>query len=385
MVGRERCVISGEDDLEDLYSFSDFPVFMGCTDQPAGADLVADMSWCISRGSGLIQLKSTLPLETVYSSSHGAGAVGALWARHHRAFAAFLSKTHPTSVFEIGGAHGILEIEHRALGGGLPWIILEPNPAPAQGCHARFIEGFFNDAFRFDDVTCQPFDTVVHSHVFEHFYQPDQFMLDLSDFMPAGTKVVFSLPNLQVMLERKYTNFINFEHTLMLSEPYVDYLLGKHGFQIIAKENFLDDHSVFYAAIRNDDGALPHLSPLPGSRLYVMNRTLYLEYVDYHLELVHRLNAEMRASTDPVFLFGAHVFAQYLIAFGLDTTSVECLIDNDHAKHGRRLYGTDLMVKSPRCLAGLNKPRIVLKAGVYNEEVKADIRNNINRDAQFLE
>jgi hypothetical protein len=93
----------------------------------------------------------------------------------------------------------------------------------------------------------------------------------------------------------------------------------------------------------------------------------------------------MRASAGPVFVFGAHVFTQYLVAFGLDTTRIECLIDNDHAKHGRRLYGTDLRVKSPRYLEGLDKPRIVLKSGVYNEEVKFDILNNINSGAQFLE
>jgi hypothetical protein len=381
MLEREECVISGEPDLEELFTFSDFPVFMGCTDQSRESDVVSDMRWWISRSSGLIQLKSTLPLETVYSNSHGAGAVGALWAKHHREFAAFLGRTQPKRVLEIGGAHGILEIEFRSAIGRIPWTIVEPNPAPAEGCQATFVEGFFDETF----VATEGFDTVVHSHVFEHFYQPDQFIRNLSRFMPLGTRMVFSLPNLQVMLERKYTNFINFEHTVLLSENYVDYLLAKHGFQVTAKEHFLDDHSVFYAAVRTFDGSSrpPHLLD---ANSYSTNRDLYLAYVDYHRDLVSRLNAKMRADdSGPIFLFGAHVFSQYLVAFGLDTSIIQCLIDNDRAKHGRRLYGTDLWVESPQCLEGLNMPRIILRSGVYNDEVKADILKNINGSAQFLE
>jgi len=256
---------------------------------------------------------------------------------------------------------------------------LEPNPAPAKGCKARFIPGFFDETFQFSD----PFDTVVHSHVFEHFFEPDQFMQHLSMLMPLDTKLVFSIPNLQIMMQRKYTNFINFEHTVMLTEPYVEYLLTKHGFQVVAKKYFLEDHSIFYSAVRTD---FSRLAPKPfDPELYSMNRALYLEYADYHLELVQRLNAEMRQANSPIYLFGAHVFTQYLLAFGLDSSKILNLIDNDHSKHGKRLYGTDLMVDSPRCLEGLSEPLIVLRSGVYNDEVKADILNNINRSARFLE
>ena len=80
-----------------------------------------------------------------------------------------------------------------------------------------------------------------------------------------------------------------------------------------------------------------------------------------------------------------HVFAQYLIAFGLDTTRIICLLDNDPNKQGKRLYGTNMMVKSPLSIKDEDNPAIILKAGVYNNEIKKDILENINRKAEFWE
>ena len=87
----------------------------------------------------------------------------------------------------------------------------------------------------------------------------------------------------------------------------------------------------------------------------------------------------------PLYLFGAHVFAQYLIAMGLNTEKIVCLLDNDKNKQGRRLYGTKLKVASPKILADVRDPIVILKAGVYNDEIKEDIVDNINKATVFFE
>lgn len=78
------------------------------------------------------------------------------------------------------------------------------------------------------------------------------------------------------------------------------------------------------------------------------------------------------------------MFAQYLIEFGLDTSSIVCLLDNDINKQGKRLYGTNLMVKSPKVLSDIKNPIVIFKAVVYNDQIKRDILENINKDAKFL-
>lgn len=375
-IPRPRCAISGADDLELLHTFRHFPVFMGCTTRPASTDVTADMSWWISRGSGLIQLNPLLPLEVLYPESHGAGSIGALWARHHEAFARFVNAGQPRAVFEIGGSHGILEREYQAFG-AVPWTILEPNPDPAPGTRATFIRGFFDAQSCFDGE----FDTVVHSHVLEHIYDPVAFMTQLAAFMDEGKTLAFSIPNMQVMLERLYNNCINFEHTLLLTEPYVEHLLARHGFRLECKELFLDDHSIFYRAVR--DRAVK-ATPL-GAGLFDVNAELFERYVSVHVELARRLNERIAAADAPVYLFGAHVFAQYMLAFGLDESRLAGILDNDPHKQGKRLYGSSLTVSPPAVLRDAGRPMVILRAGAYNAEIRDAIVSGINPDVVFLD
>ena len=376
IIQRTKCEILNNYDLTHLYTFENFPVFMGCTIQHKDKDLLFDMSWSISKGSGLIQLNKLLPLDVLYPESHGAGVVGTLWMRHHNTFAKFVNQYNPKGVIEIGGAHGILSKEYQSFD-NIDWTIIEPNPTPVEGVKAKFIKEFFDDTFVFED----DYDTIVHSHVFEHIYHPDTFISQLSNFMADGKNLIFSIPNMQVMLERKYTNCINFEHTIFLTEPYVEYLLAKHGFKIDKKEYFMDDHSIFYGATKDSS-----VTPISlDENLYNANKKLYLEYIKYHEELVEDLNQKIKQANSPIYLFGAHVFAQYLIAFGLDTKNIVCLLDNDLNKQGKRLYGTDKKVSLPKILKDVKNPIVVLKAGVYNNEIKKDIIENINSSTTFWE
>lgn len=375
-IQRTSDVISSTE-MEDLGGLKNFPVYMGCVSHPQSDDIYADMLWHISKSNGLLQLKNLIPLEVLYPENH-AGAVGSIWMEHHHAFASFIRQFAPRSVLEIGGAHGILSKLYQDHSKDIDWTILEPNPIPVKGVKARIIRGFFDNKFSLG----RQVDAVVHSHVFEHIYNPDAFIKHISEYLDNGQYLIFSLPHMREMLSRKYTNCINFEHTVFLTEPYIDHLLSRHGFRLIKREYFLDDHSIFYACIRDTD-ILPDKLPLG---LYEKNKKVYLEYVDYHESLIHNLNEQIARlkSDQKLFLFGAHVFAQYLIAFGLDTSRVECLLDNDANKECKRLYGTNLAVSSPKILTNLENPVVILKAGVYNDEIKKDILDKINDSTRFL-
>ena len=373
---RNYDVISGGE-IEELYSMNLFPVFIGCSNSPEEKDIKSDMCWYISKDTGMIQLNPVLPLDLVYQEAHGSGCVGKLWLEHHKEFSKFIKKQKPLSVLEIGGLHGILSREYKKEN-PIDWTILEPNPSPVEGVDATFIKGFFDDKFIFDGEI----DTIIHSHVFEHVYYPNEFIIHISNFLEEGQKLIFSIPNMEEMLKRKYTNCINFEHTVFITEPYIDYLLSKHGFRQVAKKYFKDDHSIFYAYIKDTKTETIELP----TRLYENNKKLYLDFVDYHKKLIIDLNETIKKvdPEQPIYLFGAHVFAQYLIELGLDTSRIVCLLDNDINKQGKRLYGSNMMVKSPKVLVDIKNPIIILKAGVYNDEVKRDILENINKNAKFL-
>jgi hypothetical protein len=375
-IARDNDVIFGNNTLEDLYTFKNFPVFMGCVDQPKSKDLLADMSWKISKESGMIQLNPLLPLEIVYSAEHGSGTTGKAWDEHHEAFAQFIGKCYPKNILEIGGLHGILAQKYIDMYSNINWTIIEPNPSVPEHLPVNVIKGFFDNNFTSD----KKFDTIIHSHVLEHIYNPDEFMEHQSSFMKEGDILLFSIPNMEVMLQNNYTNCINFEHTLYLTEPYVEHFLNKHNFLIINKMYFKKDHSIFYCARK--DNNLPKKN-LPED-LYIKNKQVFENYIKNHIDDVKNINDIINKTNLPVYLFGAHVFSQYLISFGLDTSKIVCLLDNDLKKENKRLYGTDLISKSPKILKDIPEALVILRAGVYNDEVKNDILNNINPNITFI-
>ena len=378
LIKRNNDVITKQEDVVNLYCFKKFPVFMGCTNQEKKLDLLVDMNWSISKGSGAIQLNPLLPLEVIYKEQHGSGCVGDLWNQHHLAFAKFVQFFNFKTILEIGGLHGILSKLYQDLDRTVDWTIIEPNPIPVNGVTANFIKGYFDDQFTFDKQA----DAIIHSHVFEHIYDPHILLNHISNFLLDGKYMLFSLPNLHEMLKRKYTNALNFEHTIFLTEPYIEYLLSKYHFRVIKKEYFKEDHSIFYACIRD---AKVESSNIPKG-LFEYNKRLFLEYVNYHHQLIDNLNSKIKTlqKDQKLYLFGAHIFSQYLISFGLNVNHLDCIIDNDVKKQGKRLYGTDLKVFSPRILSNDKDPVVILKAGIYNQEIKKDILNNINSKTHFI-
>ncbi|WP_251823578.1 hypothetical protein [Campylobacter jejuni] len=63
--------------------------------------------------------------------------------------------------------------------------------------------------------------------------------------------MIFSLPNMEKWLENKFTNCLNFEHTIFLSENILEFLLQKHKFKIIQKQYF-KEHSIFYHVCKDE-------------------------------------------------------------------------------------------------------------------------------------
>lgn len=368
-------VISGDADLENLHTLKTFPVFAGCVkrDTDIEEDQFLDMNVYISKSTGMIQITPILPLETIYKLPHGSGEVGKLWMDHHSEFAKFIHSFSPISIFEIGGGSGRLAnayFNHKEV----PWTIIDLNPNSNLPAHINVINGAFDDTFSSQDV-----DSVVHSHVFEHVFYPDQFMKQLGSMVDNGKNMFFSIPNLLEMMKRGYTNCINFEHSIFLTEPYVDFLLAKHGFRILKKHLFLKDHSIFYAVTR-DVGVMPiQIS----ADLYEENKTLFLEYIDNLTNKVAQINAHLLNTDLLVYQFGAHVFSQFLINMGMKTDSLISIIDNDIDKQGKRLYGTLLPVESAESLRDKSDILVLVNAAGYTDEIKEGILT-INPRVRFF-
>lgn len=372
---RDKSLLTGKPNLETLYTLKDFPVFMGCVeDNDPSKDLRADMAFDICRDSGLIQLGKLLPLDVVYLEQHNDGT-GSIWNEHYELFCQFLARFSPKKVLEIGAANARVANVYLKDHPDTEWTVIEPHPIFEETDKIKIIKAWFDHHFRLD----QTVDTVIHTHVLEHVYEPIEFLEAIHGFLKIGDKHVFAFPNMLALLEDKALSCMNFEHTYFVSEAVADTMLQRCGFKILDKQYF-HRHSIFYATEKVEKPA----TTAPIENHYTTYKQLFMAFIDYYEALAKELNEKVSAFDGEVYLFGAHIFSQYLIGFGLDPSKIVAVLDNSPIKIGKRLYGTPFRVESPKILRDKGKVMVILKAGAYNEEIRSDILENINPHVVFV-
>lgn len=374
-IERKNSCLTGGNDFKSVVKIKEFPVFFGVTNNPQEEDLYAIMEWFMEKETGLIQLNSLIPLDILYQEQHAYG-FGETWEAHYQEFSSFLKKTSPKNVLEIGGGQGRIAKICESFENIQKWTIVEPNPTITATDKIHIIQGFFDKDFEIKEG----FDTFTFSHVLEHAYDPREFLESIFRKMDVGDDLVFSYPNLEAWLSKKYTNSLNFEHTIFLNFDHLTTLLKNIGFKIVRQVDYLE-HSHFFHVVKREENPVIELF----NNQCVNNERLLLNFVEYHHEEVRLLNEKINEFSDrPIYLFGAHIFSQYLKVFGLKTEGIVSILDNSIEKQGKRLYGTDLYVESPYTLEGIENPVIILRAGPYNVEIKDQVLNRINSNVVFI-
>lgn len=374
-VERNLSCLTGNSEFESIAKIENFPVFFGVTNKPASNDVYAVMEWFLENSTGLIQLNKLIPLEILYQSQHAYG-FGDVWEKHYLEFSQFLGQTGPSNVLEIGAGQGRIAQICTSNDEIKKWTIIEPNPTFKETDKIKVITGFFDRNFNFESN----FDTYTFSHVLEHAYDPKEFLTCIYEKMRVSDNLVFSYPNLKAWLNNKFTNSLNFEHTIFLTDTHLETLLQNIGFEIVKKENYLE-HSHFFHVKKSTIPKTPFLY----KNLSIENKMLLQNFIKYHEDEVNHLNEIISNSKNKnIFLFGAHIFSQYLKVFGLYTNSIISILDNSKQKQGLRLYGTDLFVEDPDVLKNYIDPIVILRAGPYNDEIKNQILTQINSNTIFI-
>ncbi len=369
---RDQSVVTGKRNLEHLYTFKKFPIFFGCVDHGSEEDLRADMSWAICPESGVIQLDKLLPLEILYQSQHVDGT-GPTWERYYQDFSDYIVKQNPRNVLEIGGGAGRLAQITTAQLSSAIWTVVEPNPWIQETEQIKVVASFFDEKFQYE----KPVDTVVFSQVMEHAYNPDEFVCSIAKFLKPGGRLICAYPNLIAWLKAKFTNAINFEHTMFLTDYFVDHLFQKHGFKIEDK-HFYEDHSVYYTLVK-----VEHIENPTFENKYSEYKSIFMDYINYYDALVKEFNQKLDHFEGDVYLFGAHIFSQHLLQVGLNEEKITAILDNSPLKEGKRLYGSNLFVQNPESIRG-KKAAVILKVGVHRDDILKQLLE-INPEVKILE
>ena len=359
-IDRSYDVITGNDDLETIYTIPNFPVFMGVTTEPIRNDINFPMNFQISKGTGMVQINPLVPLELVYQYSHNSGIVGKTWSEHHKSLASFIMKYNPDNVLEIGGFTGILASHCLASNENIAWSIADPH-AENNDERIKIYKTFFDENFKID----KPVGIIVHSHLLEHIIDVNKFLSCCYSNLEEDGLMILSIPNFKQFIKNRFLNCLNFEHTICLDEDFSVYLFNKYNFEIVEKEYFGESNSIFFCLKKS---SVPINTELPKD-VYETNKSNMLEYFRDTENFIDLINKR----EEKFYLFGAHVTSQFILAMGLDKNKIINILDNDYKKMNNRLYGTKLTVQSPHILEFDKEPCIIVKNGSYDKEISEQI------------
>ena len=374
---RNKCVICQHPILVDCYTFKEFPINMG-TD-PVNDYHYQDMEWVSCDKCGELQLKTLIDESVLYGKTHN-GSVGKSWVEHNNTFVDFIASECYGNVLEIGG--GNLHIANKIAESDKVnnYHIIDSNIFKENATTYKF--NFSEDLFDLNTIPDKSYDFIIHSHTLEHLYEPALELKQLNRVLKSNGKMFFSVPLINNMLKQGYTNALNFEHTFYLNEDLIRTLLINTGFDIDRSDYFSTN------AITNWCFFVSCSVCKPSNNIIDKNLNIVKEFKNFiklQNDIVLTINKELeKYINSDIFIFGAHIFTQFLLNFGLKTNFINVL-DNDINKQGEFLYGTNLVVESPKILSEYKNPVVVLKAGQFNNEIKQDILENINNKTLFLE
>jgi len=374
---RKTCILSKNDKLINFLSLKKFPVFIGCTNKKKKKDLFFDMNWSVGTKSGLIQLKNLIDPKLIYSDYHSE-AHGNLWKKHHQELSRFIIKYCGKEIIEIGGGANNLANLCSKSNKIKCWLNFELAKIPSgkikYNKKVKYINKLINEKNIRKYISNKI--TFVHSHVLEHLYSPIKTLHDVLKFNQVD-KMIFSIPNLKIYLKNKFTNVINFEHTYLLTEEVLEKILNTFNF-VIKKKKYFKQHSIFIYAIRSkfiNKYRIPNLSKY---------QIMYKNLINFYKKKIIKLNEIfLEKNKKNNFLFGAHVFTQFLINMGLKEKKFCCVLDNSLVKENKRLYGTSLFVQNPMIIKNIKNPAVLANVGQYQAEIERQLKN-INKSVKIV-
>lgn len=350
---------------EVLLNFGKMPTFMGCVDPETSPsnDLFWAMKWGLKDDStfGVIDPPRA---ELIYLGQHNE-LVGLTWQNHLQKFAEYVSDRIGGVVLEIGAGHcrlsqEICKFKSEAF---VRWDILEPNPLIVENPYGALITDYFPCA----KIQKNSYKTIVHSHVLEHVISPIDFLIECYKTLNTDGEIIMSVPNMENMAKNIDLNLLMFEHLTYLPHKEIENISNFAGFKIV-DSYYYENHSIFLHLKKNIDNS----RPIEVFKSLVSKIEINQIVKNYSLEIIDKVSSinKFLASNELTFyIFGAHIFSQYLISLGLNIEKIQSLLDNSTHKQGKRLYGTSLSVLSPEELKGKEYLGIILPMGNYEDEI----------------
>jgi len=341
-----NCYLSSKYFNNDL----EIQVAQYCTDENCGMLIPYNVSICPDCNT--VQILYLGPLDIIYKNNH-VDNTSIILREMHGEFKKIIDKYSDSvqNILEIGSSNGFLCDIIIADYKNLVYNIIEPSYHG--DCENRVI---IKDFYENIDDSIIDFNTIIMSHVFEHFYEPLKIIEKIKNNKNI-TKIFLSHPDLEYYLENNVFHVLNTEHTYYIYNSFLVDLFNNYGFVLKDKSSFRE-HSVFFYFERTSEIVQKKL----------LNDKVKIKIDNFFggiYKIVDKFN-NIIDNNNKVYLFPCSIHSTFLFSFGLHIDKLEALLDNSTKKIDKHIYGYNLLCKSFKKIAEDGNNKIILLSGGNN-------------------
>jgi hypothetical protein len=304
---------------------------------------------------GTVQTKYLGDLNEIYKFNH-ADSTGKLMLSLHDKVSHFVKKyeNNIKNIIEIGSSYGVLAdiILNKMV---LDYHIIEP-----YYCGDRNNKIIIDDYYENVNDTTIDANTLIISHVFEHFYNPIEILKKIY----INTNIInffLVFPDLEYYISNNILHVLNTEHTYYVDNDFLIDVFKKYGFALIEKEFYLNHSVIFY--FKRITNKITDLT--------CKNINFSLDkYYNTIFSTVDKFNNNMEIG-HKIYLWPASIHSLYLFTFGLKYQLLTGLLDNSQNKIGKKIYGVNTPIYSfKKVIEADDKNTIILiNGGVFNNDI----------------
>ena len=346
------------------------PIKMIVDNKPGGK--VANCKFLIKK-NGQVLVKPFIDPKELYIKSHGSGTIGKTWQKHHSSFFSLLNPYLKKNILEIGAGDNSVLHKIKFFNKIEKFWSVGKN-IKIKNKKIKSINSFF-DKKTITQKKIRRCQLAIHSHLFEHIHDPNNFLRNIYKCLDKDGYHIFSIPNMRKMIQKGLANAVNFEHPYYYDKKLITVILRNNGFEIKKIKYFGRCHSIMFVTKKVEKFTNFKYQN------YKSNYKLFCElFKKWDRDILKIEDSIMKKRN--LYLFGGHVFSQVVIAKG-NLKNIEAILDNDKNKHNKYLYGTSIKIKSPEILRNISKPCVYLRAGEYDKEIKSQLKK-INNSVKFI-
>lgn len=350
MTEQKTCIMCKSASLETLFPINK-RIFQGCYPVPTPTHPCYDMPFNITSCNNCKthQLKYFGDLSIIYD--YQAGFYGSIRSSMNDLFAKFVAtNSNINAILEVGAGHGALA-QNILAQKQVPYSVADPTYTGPE-TNITVYRTFFEEL---DTTHLTNINTIVMSHIFEHFYDP---IAILQKIKASPVQYCYlNFPDLERFVKEDNYQVLTPEHIYYIETNFLIQLFAYYGFELKNRYDH-EKHSIFLEFHRSNT-----FLQIP----FPINHTSQEDIHGYLTRLEDKIN-KICTMSDPIYIWPSSMHTIYLLAFNLPLEKIKAFIDNAPHKIGQYLYGT-----GKKIIPFSEVPKgatVILNGGCFNVELK---------------